>query len=60
MVLGWVQACERFGRDNIDAIVNAMKDSKSPAEVERYAAIFWERGAEELSGIVQINDGLVY
>ncbi|KAJ3197493.1 hypothetical protein HK101_003191 [Irineochytrium annulatum] len=41
----FIKANEKYGRDNIIAIANEV-DGKTPEEVKRYAAVFWERYKE--------------
>ncbi|ORX79706.1 hypothetical protein K493DRAFT_243417, partial [Basidiobolus meristosporus CBS 931.73] len=42
---GFVKACERHGRDDLEAIAQEI-DGKSLEEVEAYAKVFWERCQE--------------
>jgi len=48
----YTKACERFGRANIDAISREV-ETKTPAEVQEYNKVFWERH-EEISGYKSI------
>ena len=43
----FVKACERYGREDLEAIAAAM-EGKAEEDVRRYAAVFWER-IEELT-----------
>lgn len=44
----FLRACERHGRDDLDAICKDMADTKSPEQVRAYAQIFWTKGPTAL------------
>lgn len=43
---GFVRGCEKYGRNNLDAIVQELGNTKTPEEVKIYAKTFFERYQE--------------
>jgi len=54
----FLRACERHGRNDLDAICSDMADAKPEDEVRRYHEIFWSRGPDELESWDRIENSI--
>lgn len=52
---GFIRGCEKFGRDNFEAIATEIGTNKTAEDVKRYSEVFWERYKEIDDWERQIN-----
>lgn len=52
---GFIRGCEKFGRDNFEAIATEIGTNKTAEDVQKYSEVFWERYKEIEDWERQIN-----